>query len=181
MTKGTRCSKGRAVAAIASLAALLAVLGLRVELKGRQARRASDAQTEESQSAAKLAALSEFDETHLRALSESVDRFRHSLGADSSLAKALGHLAGQWINEGEVTTEHGAYSTKVHRIRMTAPSVAEWPRIVDTVAFLEGCPGVQVDGIEMKSSGGAAQRSLDYVGMKLVVQVGTGGRQILSR
>jgi hypothetical protein len=171
MTKGMKCSKWALTVAIASVAASLGALMLAAEIKGRLAHRVSDACGERRRFEAKLAALSDFDGAHLRALSESVDQFRHRLGEPSTWAQALGHLGGQWINEADASTEHGAYATKVHRIRMAAPSVAEWPRIIDTAGLLERCPGVQIEGIEMKSSGTAAQRSLDYVGLRLVVQM----------
>jgi len=181
MTRGLKSSRRAVVAAISSLAVATGMLVLRFEVKGRLAARVSEALQEERMASVQLMALSAFDEEHLRALRERTTRFRLRLGENSTWEQAQGYLGGRWTHEGDTTTEHGAYSTRVHRIRMSAPSIADWPQIVDAVALLEKSPGIQVEGIEMRSSGSAVQRSLDYVGMRLVVQTRSESAEKFSR
>ena len=169
MTRGTKYSRRAAVAAIASVAAAIGMLVLRVEIKARLMGRISEAWREEGDASAALAALSGYDEAHLLALRESSARFRLRLGDEATWSRAQAYLGGRWTHEGATTTGHGGYSTVVHRIQMTAPSIADWPVILDAVTVLERCPGIQVDGIELRSSGSSSRRSMDYVGMRLVV------------
>jgi len=119
---------------------------------------------------ARVESLVEFDDAHLKAQREKVERFRMRLGAGATWDRVLSKV-GAWVQETAATSESGAFVTRTGRFRMKSPSVSDWPQIVETVSSLESIPGIGISQLELKSSGSATQRSLDFVGMVVVVQM----------
>jgi hypothetical protein len=111
-----------------------------------------------------------FDDAHLE---EARNRARlHPVplavaGAWQGWAKSLG--VGWQISRPEVR-RHAAYAVSVATVRLVAPAVSDWPRVLAAVRETESRPGFGVLEVELRSEGDQRDRSMQSV--SLVVGMG---------
>jgi hypothetical protein len=170
MIRGVTYARGWALAAGAALAAA----GGATAWLMRSSAAASSERSAQVRLAADLgqaiALKSAFDDAHLE---EARNRARlhpvplAGVGAWQAWAEALG--AGWQISPPEVR-RHASYAVSVAAVRLVAPAVSDWPRVLAAVEETERRPGFGVLEVELKSEGDQRHRSMQS--MSLLVAMG---------
>jgi hypothetical protein len=169
MIRGVTYSDRLLALCIAAVGAVCAMAWLRQHLEGdwlEQRRRAADLEGVLSR---QVTAMSDCDDSHLNALRALVDRFRGQLGTEDPWGRLVLLFGKDWTAEPGPRDQGAGYLTQIGTFVMLAPSVSDWPGIVDAVRSAEQLPGVGIAGLEMRSTGDRDHRSLETV--KIVVAI----------
>jgi hypothetical protein len=170
MIKGVQYSKALAGCAAVSVIAACAMSWRHLELGAdiaQQRRRAADA---ESKLTSEIAGKSMYEGESLDALRDQVGRTRIQLGDAGTWSRLVRQFGDGWSAESGPTEDKGGYEIRYGTIRLLAPSVADWPKIVEAVRDSEAMRGVGIAEFEMRTSGDRDRRSLDLVRILVAVQ-----------
>jgi hypothetical protein len=170
MKVGITYSKPMAGTAIASLLAALAMAwaysGLKSDAEGRR-RRVSE---QDASLASQLAERAPYENSNLEALRAEVGRFKIQLGREGTWDTLAAMVGERWTAEPGQHEDKEGYSIRYGSLSLLAPETGDWPTIVDVVRKCEATPGVEVSGIEIKTSGSRERRSMDLVRLAVAVE-----------
>jgi hypothetical protein len=169
MIKGVQYSKALAGGAAASVIAACAMSWRHLELGASIARQRQRAAVAEAKLTSEIAARSMYEGESLEALRDQVGRSRIRLGDAGTWGRLVGQLGDGWAADSGATEDKAGYVIRYGTIRLLAPSIADWPRIVGAVKDSEAMRGVGIAEFEMRTSGDHDRRSLDLVRILVAV------------
>jgi hypothetical protein len=170
MIKGVQYSRALAGGAAASVIAACAMSWRHFELSANVAQQRRRAAVAESKLTSEIAARSMYEGESLDALREQVVRSRVQLGDAGTWGRLVTRFGDGWTAETGPTEDKGGYVIRYGTIRLLAPSVADWPKIVEAVRDSEAMRGVGIAEFEMRTSGDRDRRSLDLVRILVAAQ-----------
>lgn len=167
MNRGFAYSKLNAAVAGAALLAAGACAAACLAASGRARRHAASEAAEIAGLERRCAALGAFDDAHLAATRARMDDFESRIAAGRLLAGELSGLPGSWTVRPSVRAARAGYCLQEVRLRLAAPIMSDWPRIVESVGLVERLPCVNSVGLEMTTSAEKDTRSISLVEITL--------------
>jgi hypothetical protein len=110
------------------------------------------------------------EQSDLDALQVRVRRNRILLGPADSWDQLVRLFGKRWKSEAGSRDDREGYSIQVGTFRLQAPTIWDWPHVIDSVSASENLPGIGVIGFEMKTSGDRERRSVDLVKVVVIIQ-----------
>jgi hypothetical protein len=111
-----------------------------------------------------------FDQAHLDEARKLARLHPVPLAAVGSWRGWTEALGTGWQIAPPVVRQHAAYAVRVATVRLVAPTVGDWPRLLGAVRDTESRPGFAVLEVELQSEGDHQHRSMQT--MRLVVGMG---------
>jgi hypothetical protein len=155
---------------VASVIAACAMSWRHLDLKANIAQQRRLAAVAEAKLTSEITAKSMYEGESLDALREQVGRSRVQLGDPGTWGRLVRQFGDGWTAESGPTEDRGGYVIRYGTVRLLAPSVTDWPRIVEAVKDSEAMRGVGIAEFEMRASGDRDRRSLDLVRILVAVQ-----------
>jgi hypothetical protein len=170
MNRGFAFSRSLATACSAAVAAACAALCIHARIGSLILDRQRGAAQWEASLTAQIASRSEFEGDRLESLRGRVRRARLQLGSEDTWDRVVRRFGERWSVEAGPRDDRDGCSIQSGTFRLKSPALADWPGIVDAIGDSEALPGVGVEDLDMKTSGGLERRSLDSVTIRVSVQ-----------